>query len=195
MCSKNNYYSSGTLCHLADRISDLKVRQLVLNVIPYIPEYFYSIPSSSTGKYHPQDENAVGGLVRHTIRTVKVAEDMSRMYDLTEQELNLTYAALILHDSCKNGLTYSDYTVFNHPLLAAKLFADCNNSFSTYKQKKACKIIYKLIASHMGRWNVDPHNQKVKLPKPKTKLEKFVHECDYIASRRDFNISINECEE
>lgn len=185
-------YSKNTLRDLVDKISNSEIKQLVLNVIPHIPEYFYSIPSSSTGKYHPRDENAVGGLVRHTLRTIKVAEEMSRMYDLTEQELDLAYAALILHDSCKNGSLYSDYTVFNHPLLAAKLFANCNTSFYTHKQKKAYKIIYKLIASHMGRWNVDPRDRKVKLPKPKTKLEKFVHECDYIASRRGFNVSIEE---
>ena len=40
------------------------------------------------------------------------------------------------------------------------------------------------IHSHMGKWNTDYRTKREILPKPKTVVEKFVHTCDYLASRK-----------
>ena len=40
------------------------------------------------------------------------------------------------------------------------------------------------IKSHMGQWNTDYKTKEEILPKPVTELEKFVHLCDYLASRK-----------
>lgn len=88
-----------------------------------IPDYFYQVPSSSSGKYHSEDELEPGGLVLHTIKCVRAAETMARMYQLTEDELELAKTALLLHDICKNGLTRdSGHTEFAHPLLRLKIY-------------------------------------------------------------------------
>ena len=44
-----------------------------------LPEYFFEVAASSTGKYHPVYALGVGGLVRHTIAAVEIANEMYRM--------------------------------------------------------------------------------------------------------------------
>ena len=41
------------------------------------------------------------------------------------------------------------------------------------------------IASHMGEWNTDYKTNKEILPKPIDKIQEFLHECDYLASRKN----------
>ena len=46
------------------------------------------------------------------------------------------------------------------------------------------------LASHMGQWNAD-RRSGVTLPKPETAFQKFVHQCDYLASRRYLEIDFD----
>ena len=55
----------------------------------------------------------------------------------------------------------------------------------------AARDIAELIACHMGKWNTNKYSQ-TELPKPITKLQKFVHMCDYLASRKFLNIKFND---
>ena len=45
----------------------------------YVPDYFWEIGASSSGKYHPQFSQGKGGLVRHTKAVVLFAEELLRM--------------------------------------------------------------------------------------------------------------------
>lgn len=47
------------------------------------------------------------------------------------------------------------------------------------------------IASHMGQWNTDYKSGKEILPKPSSPLQKFVHQCDYLASRKYLEVNFN----
>ena len=42
-----------------------------------LPDYFYEVAASSTGKYHPSYALGDGGLVRHTIAAVRIANALS----------------------------------------------------------------------------------------------------------------------
>lgn len=82
----------------------------------------------------------------------------------------------------------SKFTLHQHPLLAvqfikdrAKEYEQLHQGFKNYELQM--NLIYDLIASHMGQWNTNDYVNIV-LPKPKTQLEKFVHLCDYLASRK-----------
>ena len=71
-----------------------------------------------------------------------------------------------------------------------------------------CEIANKicpLIASHMGQWTTPFKNKKtgkwntstgkyIELPKPSTKVQAFVHQADYLASRKmlEFNFDAKE---
>ena len=46
--------------------SDLKI------LIELLPDYFFEVPASSTGKYHPDFALGDGGLVRHTKAAVRL---------------------------------------------------------------------------------------------------------------------------
>lgn len=181
------------------------LRELVLSTP--IPDYFWSIPSSSSGKYHPEDEICEGGLVRHTLKTVKVAKDtMAVIKDILSTDIKIlneeynyvgplltlagniskkdreyAIAALFLHDSYKNGNPNVGYTIHEHPLEAANVV----NS----RPNPCANIVAKLIASHMGRWNTCKYS-KIVLPTPKNDLQKFVHLCDFIASCKAWDIKL-----
>ena len=42
----------------------------------------------------------------------------------------------------------------------------------------------------MGQWNTDYNGNEI-LPLPKNRYQKFVHMCDFLASRKFFNVEFN----
>ena len=55
--------------------------------------------------------------------------------------------------------------------------------------------IARAVASHMGKWTTSKYSDVV-LPRPKTDIQKCVHLCDYLASRKhlifDFDVYAEE---
>ena len=51
-------------------LNDIKV------IISLLPDYFFEVPASSTGKYHPSFSLGDGGLVRHTKVAVRIAVEL-----------------------------------------------------------------------------------------------------------------------
>ena len=58
-----------------------------------LPEYFFYVPASSTGKYHPEYAIGTGGLVRHTKAMAKIAIDVLGLeylqYTQAEKDLSM----------------------------------------------------------------------------------------------------------
>ena len=80
---------------------------------------FWTSPSSSTGKHHPEEDQGKGGLVRHTIKAVAVLEQYLRRAEATQREIDMGISAMLLHDTCKNGIDWeSDFTDYTHGLIA-----------------------------------------------------------------------------
>lgn len=163
-------------------IQDVKLREIVRDYLDtVVPAYFYVIPASTSGKYHPKYTLGVGGLVKHTKAAVKIADDLLSL----EQYAPLwiirddIIAALIIHDTFKCGTGSNLKTVSNHPKVASSMFSQfAYNKYSDFDYEVILHICA-LVESHMGQWN-DYGN----LPKPSSAGEKFVHLCDYLASRR-----------
>lgn len=44
-----------------------------------------------------------------------------------------------------------------------------------------------MIESHMGKWNTSKYS-KVELPVPRDEYQRFVHRCDYLASRNYLDV-------
>lgn len=168
-----------------DMIEDNDLKNLVKRCLENAPDYFYTIPASSSGKYHPQYALGEGGLVRHTKAAVKIANDLLNLEQYHHLDKSEIISALILHDILKKGMNEKDHTVFNHPILAA------NFLFSEYMKSGHVSMAFsakvdnvgRLIKSHMGQWNTSNYEDG-KLPKPIKEDEKFVHLCDYLASRK-----------
>lgn len=168
-------------------IRDPEIRFLVEECLEAAPDYFFTMPASTTGKYHPAYTLGEGGLVRHTKAAVKIADSLLglEMYAPLAKSKDLIIAALILHDTVKKGMDGSNYTTTTHPLDAAKLFTE--TAEKTCKRQAVVGMIAGMIRSHMGQWNTERDGRAV-LPKPETKEQKFVHQCDYLASRKFITI-------
>lgn len=161
-----------------------KIKKLAEKIISNIPDYFFEVAASSTGKYHPTYALGSGGLVRHTKAAVGIAADLlkleynSQMFNSDERDCII--AALICHDGWKHGDEKSQYVISAHPVVAA----DHVLEFADDSEKPFAKIIANNIRSHMGEWNTDYRSKVEIMPKPSTPMEMFVHECDYLASRK-----------
>lgn len=88
-------------------IKDLEIRTLTEDLIGTIPNYFFEIPASSTGKYHPDYALGKGGLVRHTKAACLFANILRipNPLQLSERMLDCAIAALIMHDTRKSGIS------------------------------------------------------------------------------------------
>jgi len=195
------------------------LRKIVIDTLDASPKCIQVIPASSSKKYHPEyaviigKENndgsvEIGGLMRHVKAAVGIAHCQIETdifecialesYTQNEREMyaDCAYASLILHDCCKPDDTPKHGTRFDHPLLAAKLFKDIATKYITKENleymKTVIPLIYKAIASHMGQFNTAPYAKGITLPRPETAFEWFVHQCDYLASRKflifDFDV-------
>lgn len=173
-----------------DYISDPKIREFTEKVLLEVPEYFFHVAASSTGKYHPTYSLGEGGLVRHTQAAVRIAVELFKMSErgYADTEKDIVISSLILHDTAKHGFNGSKYTITEHPLEIVK-FIQSKPEISSIIPEDVLSTICKCISSHMGKWNYDYKTKKEVLPKPKEKLEKLVHLADYIASRKclEFN--------
>ena len=172
-------------------IKDDKIRESTKYLLERLPDYFYIMPASTSGKYHPEFSLGEGGLVRHTKAAVRIAVELFRdnifnTFEFGEHSQDLIIMALILHDGFKQGKENGGHTAIDHPLIATDFVFE-NITRLPMKQLDTLQV-RRLIASHMGPWNTDKNGNKI-LPVPKKNDEIFVHLCDYIASRNFLNIS------
>ena len=96
--------------------------------------------------------------------------------------------SLLIHDGIKQGNT-PNHSVFEHPILAANYIKEKNFECG-YLTTEQENIVYDAIASHMGEWTTAKYSKTV-LPKPKNKIQKFVHMCDYLASRKFLEVNFD----
>ena len=54
-------------------IKDVRVKKSCSELINLLPDYFFEVGASSSGKYHPNYALGKGGLVRHTKAAVRIA--------------------------------------------------------------------------------------------------------------------------
>lgn len=161
------------------------IRDVFQDAVEQLPDYFFTVAASSTGKYHPTYSLGNGGLVRHTKAAVKIAFDLlEREYykhHFSQKERDCIIVALTLHDGWKHGKDGSAYTTADHPIVSADWFVQ---KFGDRFSDGEAELISRLIKSHMGEWNTAPRSTKEIMPKPDDELTMFVHMCDYLASRK-----------
>lgn len=155
-------------------IEDPDIRMLVKGILQCAPRYFWKIPASATGKYHPPDENQPGGQIIHTKRAVYLADQLCRMDDIRGLDRDKVLAAMIVHNIFVRGLgdEPDEKTDPDHPLHVRKETQHLRDS-PYYSE------IMTLLEGHMGRWGPC---QEVR---PITRLARLVHIADYVSSRRE----------
>ena len=160
-----------------------------------LPEYFFYVPASSTGKYHPEYAIGTVGLVRHTKAIAKIAIDVLGLEFLqySQEEKDLILTGCILHDGRKSGAEEdkSEFTRADHPLLMANALAE-TECLRDIIPAEAENFLFDVITSHMGQWNTDYKTKKEILPKPETWAEFFTHLFDYLASRKYLTVIFDD---
>lgn len=169
-------------------IKDDKIREDLQNIVSKLPDYFFEIPASSTGKYHPVFASTTNGLVKHTKVAVRIAYELLSnpgLNNFTNKEKDLIVMAIILHDGLKSGNPKEKYTRVDHPLLVCDFIKE-----NSKLPMEDIELLTKMISSHMGIWNTDYNGNEV-LPKPKDKYQRFVHMCDYLSSKKFLNVEFD----
>jgi len=162
------------------KIKDKVLLETVLTIFNNeVPDYFFTAPASSSGKYHPAISNGKGGLIRHTKLTVAVAEDLMQAFGIAEQDIkDCIIVACILHDILKFGQNADENgrskenTTKTHGYAAYLVLL----KYSLYE------CIRNAVAGHMGIWSCPeamPHTFLVS----QATVTEIVMLADYIASR------------
>lgn len=173
-------------------IHNKEIRKFAIEMLASLPDYFFSVPASSTGKYHPSYSLGEGGLVRHTKGAMLIAkslldlEQYKEEYNENTRDIMLT--AILLHDGLKHGVNGGKYTVATHPIEMADFIC------MKYNEPYWVGVIADCIATHMGEWVTDYKTKEVILDKPKSGMQKFVHMCDYLASRKFLEVNFDKVE-
>lgn len=172
-------------------IKNDKKKNDIRYLVSKLPDYFFEIPASSTGKYHPDFASTSHGLVKHTKVAVRIAKELldnPGLNNFTNDEKDIIIMALILHDGCKSGMVKEKYTRFDHPLIICDLINENRSKLSLNDDE--VDLLTKIISSHMGIWNKDYNGNEV-LPIPKDKYQRFVHLCDYLSSKKFIDIKFD----
>jgi len=142
-----------------DKISDPLLKNLVVALLEEtIPWQFFVAPAASSGKHHPVWQNMHGGLVRHTMEMCVLAPQIASIYpELTDKDqkptkeaMDIILAAIILHDSLKNGLPWGKWTIKNHHEVAANQWDEAAEKARLDDHTR--DSVFEAIFWHAGRW-------------------------------------------
>ena len=89
------------------------IKSFLALAINNLPDYFFEVAASSTGKYHPQYALGNGGLVRHTKAAARFANHLLTIEQFknqfTDRERDLIIVAI--NDEIKNILAAALYVI------------------------------------------------------------------------------------
>ena len=170
-------------------ISDKRLKDNAIIILNNLPDYFYTIQAASTGKYHPKYALGDKGLVRHTKAAVSIAHSLFDIYKFDDHTKDIIIISLLVHDGLKHGFIYDKYSKFEHPILIKELLNNIKKDL-TLKDSEIEEISNN-VSSHMGKFNTNDYSDVI-LPIPKTVTEKFIHMCDFLASRKQIHFDFDE---
>lgn len=185
--------------HELSLIHNNNIKQFVITCFDKLcPDYFWTCPCSTSGKYHPQVSLGVGGLVRHTklavwwgIELLNALERSPELRDIPAKQLwDEVIATLLMHDMIKNGKGLnaqgrpfeSGVTGTHGVTLMHKI------DFETFDKNLTQSSYYRIligIGGHMGIWTTSIVNRPDMLVDPINKaFANLIHLADYCASRK-----------
>lgn len=173
-------------------VSNPLCQGIAVSAMSKLPEYFWTLPASSSGHFHPKTSLGIGGLVRHVKSVFAVSEALlshPSLYDFSADEKDEIRVAILVHDGIKQGFgSEPTHTLHDHPILPrTHLEPSGLNEQGLQVWDRICT----LVESHMGPWNVDKKGESdIVLPLPESPAQKFVHMCDYLASRKEIEVDV-----
>ena len=159
-----------------DRITSPYIRKYIQEALNNAHDQFWLIPSSSSGKYHPPEDQGQGGLIRHSIKASEIAYELANFYNISEEDRDIVVGSAMIHDIQKNGIPWGEHTVYDHGLIAYH-WLDKFSLKNPYKDK-----IRKCVRFHMSRW-CSPKSEIKRACRANTN-ELIVQLSDYMSSRK-----------
>lgn len=172
-------------------IQNKEIKEFVLDVFDKLtPDYFWTTPASTSGKWHPQISSGIGGLIRHTKLAVWWGYNLLESMQM-EQYHDEMVAALLLHDLIKRGKgldaggrPLERGVIGTHGVTLAEKIRDGLIDGTLHLDFKY-RVILIGIAIHMGIWTTkvyatadEPEN------KSWDKFINLIYLADYCASRK-----------
>lgn len=164
------------------------------DMVAEIPDYIFTIPSSTSGKYHNATQCEKFGQIYHEYMFASILNHRLRLkanrekYN-TQEIRDCMRCVPVFHDAVKCGWNGSRYTVSEHPMLAAEWVRTTSVEHdidSQYKEMIAC-----MCEAHSGEWNKNRSGEEI-MPEPRNDMEFFIHECDILSSRADLDMIISD---
>jgi uncharacterized protein (DUF3820 family) len=168
-------------------IKDADLKAFATELIANADDYFFVVPASSSGKYHPPFDLGDGGLVRHTRLVAYMARNLAESYCFSDYDTDCLIVAALAHDIKKQGNGDTGHTVWDHPILAMHYVQEIYGKTNFNVPADTIEKISNAVSSHMGKWGNEPRFCKgnTPLPMPVTEFDKALQAADYVASRKE----------
>lgn len=175
---------------LLDRFETEEILLYCEDMIENIPDYIFTMPSSTSGKFHNATQCQPHGQIYHIIMFGAIMNYRLALKCNKEKFNNpiirdAMRCVPIFHDAVKCGWNGSQYTVHDHPMLAGAWVRETKVNHDIDDDIK--EMIARMCERHSGEWTSSKRS-KVVLPEPETEMEILVHECDILSSRADIDM-------
>ena len=178
---------------LLNKFETDEIRDYCADMIKEIPDYIFTIPSSTSFKYHNKTQCQPHCQLFHILMFAEVMNYVLGLEyvkeKINERQRDCLRCTPIFHDAIKCGLNGSQYTVHEHPMLAGEWVRNTSVEHDVDADTKA--YIARLCESHSGEWTSTKRSKTV-LPKPENDEQFFVHMCDYLASRSNLDMTYSD---
>ncbi len=173
-----------------DKFETDVMRLYCTDMIAEIPDYIFTMPSSTSGKYHNATQCQPHGQVYHMIMFAEVMncrlaiKGNKEKFKSAEQR-DAMRCVPFFHDAIKCGWNGSLYSVHEHPMLAGQWVRETKVEHDI--DDKVKEAIARMCERHSGEFTTTKKS-KVVLPEPENAMELFIHECDILSSRSNIDM-------
>ena len=173
-----------------DKFETDEMRLYCADMIAEIPDYIFTMPSSTSGKYHNATQCQRHGQVYHIIMFAEIMNYRLALKCNEEKfkspiQRDAMRCVPFFHDAIKCGWNGGTYTIHEHPILAGKWVRETHVEHDI--DDKIKEAIARMCERHSGSWTTSKKSNVV-LPEPENAMEILVHECDILSSRNNIDM-------
>ena len=179
---------------LTTKFETQQFKDYFLDMIDHIPDYILTMPSSTSGRYHNEQQCQPHGQLYHIFMFQSIIESLISLKHNKElynspMERDAMRCVPAFHDAIKCGWNGSQYTVQDHPKLAKEWVLNTKTEHDIPPLYK--DMIANMCEAHSGEWNKNRSGQVI-MSEPRNEREFLIHECDILASRKDLSWEISD---
>lgn len=180
-----------------EMIKTEKIKKFVKKALAQAPKEFWTAPCSSSGKYHPPEDQVKGGIIVHTRKGIQVILWLCRFFNITDQLVkDKLVGGFTLHDIKKNGIPWGEKTDYEHGLIAYRWLKQIAAvEYPLIHIDKDLMDIIELVKDHMGIWSKPEPTPALKIGQEITEKSiwhTIIQIADYWASRKGCPFTCDE---